>query len=346
MRFVLASRSSARTPAAARVGRDRLRSRRSDRVHPALRTRRRPGWGSLPQPLPASAAKRPTLHDRRRRDRRAVAMGVRLLLVALGALYLFFERTYYGKAIRAAANNPLGARLVGIDVRTTGAISVGLAIALAAYGGNDHRSDRRWRGAGGSRSRQGLVGAIVAASSRRSAASRRPARRRGGEAAARRVLVRRRRSDRVLIAAARLVAAAARTLRRARSDPRLIARLRADARLLPILGAIVVAFGAYAHLTGNATFAQAGTYAAIYADRRGRTLDPARQRQPDLRRARPASSGSGVRRRVLHHRAELAVLAGRRCWVSSSRRSWGSPWVPSRCAFAGRISRWQRSRSG
>jgi branched-chain amino acid transport system permease protein len=45
----------------------------------------------------------------------------------------------------------------------------------------------------------------------------------------------------------------------------LIARLRADARLLPILGAIVVAFGAYAHLTGNATFAQAGTYAAIYA---------------------------------------------------------------------------------
>jgi branched-chain amino acid transport system permease protein len=45
----------------------------------------------------------------------------------------------------------------------------------------------------------------------------------------------------------------------------LIARLRADARLLPILGAIVVAFGAFAHLTGNATFAQAGTYAAIYA---------------------------------------------------------------------------------
>ncbi len=45
----------------------------------------------------------------------------------------------------------------------------------------------------------------------------------------------------------------------------MIARLRADARLLPVLGAIVVAFGAYAHLTGNATFAQAGTYAAIYA---------------------------------------------------------------------------------
>lgn len=58
-----------------------------------------------------------------------------LLLVALAALYLFFERTYYGKAIRAAAENPLGARLVGIDVNSARAISVALGIALAAYGG-------------------------------------------------------------------------------------------------------------------------------------------------------------------------------------------------------------------
>ena len=60
---------------------------------------------------------------------------VALLLLALGVLYVFFERTYYGKAIRAAADNPLGARLVGIDVRTTRAVSVGLAIALAAFAG-------------------------------------------------------------------------------------------------------------------------------------------------------------------------------------------------------------------
>jgi branched-chain amino acid transport system permease protein len=58
-----------------------------------------------------------------------------LLLGALAALYLFFERTYYGKAIRAAAENPLGARLVGIDVNSARAISVALGIALAAYGG-------------------------------------------------------------------------------------------------------------------------------------------------------------------------------------------------------------------
>jgi branched-chain amino acid transport system permease protein len=58
-----------------------------------------------------------------------------LLAVALAALYAFFERTYYGKAIRAAADNPLGARLIGIDVRSARAISVGLGIALAAYAG-------------------------------------------------------------------------------------------------------------------------------------------------------------------------------------------------------------------
>jgi len=43
----------------------------------------------------------------------------------------------------------------------------------------------------------------------------------------------------------------------------LIARLRADTRTLPVLAAIVVAFGIAA--AGNATFAQAGTYAAIFA---------------------------------------------------------------------------------
>jgi branched-chain amino acid transport system permease protein len=43
----------------------------------------------------------------------------------------------------------------------------------------------------------------------------------------------------------------------------LIARLRADARTLPILALVVVIFGIIA--SGNPTFAQAGTYAAIYA---------------------------------------------------------------------------------
>lgn len=45
----------------------------------------------------------------------------------------------------------------------------------------------------------------------------------------------------------------------------MIARLRADARTLPVLAAIVVLAGIAATVTGNATFMQAATYAAIFA---------------------------------------------------------------------------------
>lgn len=43
----------------------------------------------------------------------------------------------------------------------------------------------------------------------------------------------------------------------------MIARLRADARVLPVLALVVIVFGMLAR--GNATFAQAGTYVAIFA---------------------------------------------------------------------------------
>lgn len=95
-----------------------------------------PGWGSDSHPLagfggPASGAVQVGGAIVQAQSLWVFA----LLLVALAALYLFFERTYYGKAIRAAAENPLGARLVGIDVNSARAISVALGIALAAYGG-------------------------------------------------------------------------------------------------------------------------------------------------------------------------------------------------------------------
>ena len=93
-----------------------------------------PGWGSEGHVLPSfggGSLVGPQAHG----HQRAVAVGARTAAVALLALYLFFERTYYGKAIRAAADNPLGARLVGIDVRSARSISVALGIALAAYGG-------------------------------------------------------------------------------------------------------------------------------------------------------------------------------------------------------------------
>jgi branched-chain amino acid transport system permease protein len=85
-----------------------------------------------------------------------------LLFAALAVLYAFFERTYYGKAIRAAANNPTGAKLLGIDVTNARAVSVGLAIALAAYGGTIIGPITLVGGAGGTAiAIKGFVGAIV-----------------------------------------------------------------------------------------------------------------------------------------------------------------------------------------
>jgi branched-chain amino acid transport system permease protein len=47
----------------------------------------------------------------------------------------FFNATIHGKALRAAASDPLGARLVGIDANATGALAFGLASFIAALAG-------------------------------------------------------------------------------------------------------------------------------------------------------------------------------------------------------------------
>jgi branched-chain amino acid transport system permease protein len=112
-----------------------------------------PGWGSEPHVPPSFPGSTFTVQS--------IWVGA-LLLVALAALYAFFERTYYGKAIRAAADNPLGASLVGIDVRTARAISVGLGIALAAYAGTIIGPITLVGGAGGfALTIKGFVAAIV-----------------------------------------------------------------------------------------------------------------------------------------------------------------------------------------
>jgi branched-chain amino acid transport system permease protein len=66
--------------------------------------------------------------------------GQSILIVASSAiisllLFVFFERTLTGKALRATAVNRVGARLVGIMPSTTGAIAFLLASALAAVSG-------------------------------------------------------------------------------------------------------------------------------------------------------------------------------------------------------------------
>jgi branched-chain amino acid transport system permease protein len=56
-------------------------------------------------------------------------------IVAMGALYIFFGYTMYGKALRATAVNRIGARLVGIRSETSGVIVMTFAAALGAICG-------------------------------------------------------------------------------------------------------------------------------------------------------------------------------------------------------------------
>lgn len=60
-------------------------------------------------------------------------LGVGLLLAA--ALYVFFEYTYPGKALRAAAVNPWAARIMGINPDKMALFAFGLAAAMGAIAG-------------------------------------------------------------------------------------------------------------------------------------------------------------------------------------------------------------------
>jgi branched-chain amino acid transport system permease protein len=61
-----------------------------------------------------------------------------IFMVSIGlivALFLFFERTLRGKALRATAVNRLGARLMGISTSGAGKLSFGLAAFIGALSG-------------------------------------------------------------------------------------------------------------------------------------------------------------------------------------------------------------------
>ena len=60
---------------------------------------------------------------------------VMVTMLAFGALWLFFSRSYLGKALTASASNPRAALLVGIDIRRMGLIAFGVAGLLGGLAG-------------------------------------------------------------------------------------------------------------------------------------------------------------------------------------------------------------------
>ncbi|MDR3455378.1 MAG: branched-chain amino acid ABC transporter permease [Rhodoferax sp.] len=64
----------------------------------------------------------------------AIIIGV-VSLALMVLLWLFFERTLYGKALRATAVNRLGARLMGISSHTAGQLTLAMAALIGALSG-------------------------------------------------------------------------------------------------------------------------------------------------------------------------------------------------------------------
>ncbi len=58
-----------------------------------------------------------------------------VLLILLAVLYVFFEKTYIGSALRACEKNPRAAKLMGINTSTMSALAFTLAAALGAIAG-------------------------------------------------------------------------------------------------------------------------------------------------------------------------------------------------------------------
>ncbi|HKI55694.1 MAG TPA: branched-chain amino acid ABC transporter permease [Trueperaceae bacterium] len=67
---------------------------------------------------------------------KAQVFGCAASAVVLFLLYLLLTRTWMGRAIRSASENPEGAHLVGIDIGTVSAFTFAIGIATAGVGGS------------------------------------------------------------------------------------------------------------------------------------------------------------------------------------------------------------------
>jgi branched-chain amino acid transport system permease protein len=58
-----------------------------------------------------------------------------LAVVLVAGIYLLLYRTRFGRAVRATMQDPVAARLVGIDINRVAALTFGLGVAVTAAGG-------------------------------------------------------------------------------------------------------------------------------------------------------------------------------------------------------------------
>ncbi len=91
-------------------------------------------WGKDPFDLPAFSGRTPILLAGAVVQPQYLWV-IGFLIVVVVGLTLFFEKTIVGKAMRACADNPDAARLVGIDVSKMILLAFGLSAAIGAVAG-------------------------------------------------------------------------------------------------------------------------------------------------------------------------------------------------------------------
>ena len=91
-------------------------------------------FGKEPLALPSFSGERPVIWGDVTVDTQSFWI-VGTLLTACCSLWLFFNKTYSGKAMRACAENPTGARLVGVDLEHMAMVTFVASALLGAIAG-------------------------------------------------------------------------------------------------------------------------------------------------------------------------------------------------------------------
>lgn len=91
-------------------------------------------WGNQPYALPPFSGEAPLIIGGLRVPSQGVWL-VAVSVVMIIGLWLLLQKTRLGRALRACAENPAAARLMGIDLRGMILLSFGLAAAIGSIGG-------------------------------------------------------------------------------------------------------------------------------------------------------------------------------------------------------------------